>query len=385
MNPMYHAGMAKFEVRSVHGNYTVVVGHGLLRGLGAAIDREAGPAARSVASDVTVGRLYGRRVAAGLGVGLVELPGGEPDKSWAAVETLCRRWLADGLDRSAAVLAVGGGIVTDTVGFAAAVYLRGIDWIAAPTTLLAMVDAAVGGKTGVNLAEGKNLIGSFWPPRLVLADVETLATLPPRQLRAGLAEAVKTAWIGDSALLDLLPSHGEVTFSALAPEAWVDVIGRCVTVKAEIVAEDECEVGARAALNLGHTLGHALEAATDYRRFLHGEAVAWGLLAAARLAHDRGLLSAERHADLSRAVARLGPVPGIADIDPNRVRRHMAHDKKRNAGGVAWVLPTDDGVAIGQRVATDEALAVLRDLGATEFPAPRRRRRGPRPPIEPEV
>jgi 3-dehydroquinate synthase len=364
---VYHALVDRLSIPSARGDYAVVVGRGLLSALDETIDREVGRRAHSVATDRTVGALYGRRAAAGLGCGLIELPGGEPDKAWPAVERLCQRWLADGLDRRAAVLALGGGIVTDTVGFAAAVYLRGIDWVAAPTTLLAMVDASVGGKTGVNLPEGKNLVGAFWPPCLVLVDVETLQTLPDRELRAGLAEAVKTAWIGDNELLGLLPPAGDVTFPSMPADAWCELVVRCIRVKADIVADDEREAGARAALNLGHTLGHALEAATGYGRFLHGEAVAWGLLAAGRLARERQLLSAGRHADLVEAVARLGPVPGIADMDPDLIIRHMVHDKKKGAAGIGWVLPTDRGVVLDQHVDITDVVAVIQHYQEAGF------------------
>ena len=254
--------------------------------------------------------------------------------------------------------AVGGGVLTDTVGFAAAVYLRGIDWIAAPTTLLAMVDASVGGKTGVNHDKGKNLVGAFWPPRLVVIDVDTISTLPDRQLRAGMAEVVKTAWIGDHELLELVAADRD----GFSTEQWQELVMRCVAVKARIVGEDEREAGRRAALNLGHTLGHALEAATGYTHFLHGEAVAWGLLAAARLARRHDLLSSEGEEAISAAVATLGRLPALADIDPESVRSHIVRDKKNSGEGIGWVLPTDDGVVVGQTIEVEQALDVFEGL-----------------------
>jgi 3-dehydroquinate synthase len=299
-----------------------------------------------------------------LGTGLIELADGEAEKNWSTVEDLIGRWLDSGLTRRDTVAAVGGGVVTDTVGFAAAVYLRGISWIAAPTTLLAMVDAAVGGKTGVNLAHGKNLVGAFWPPRLVVVDVSTLSTLPARELRAGMAEVVKTAWIGDHDLLSSL-SGGGAAFAAMTENQWQELVMRCLAVKARVVAADEREAGQRAALNLGHTLGHALEAATGYRHFLHGEAVAWGLRAAARLARRRGILSDAGEGRLGAALGPTDSLPPIAGIDPESLRDHIGRDKKRDARGVAWVLPTDDGVVLEQRVATDEALDVFSAMQAT--------------------
>jgi 3-dehydroquinate synthase len=241
--------------------------------------------------------------------------------------------------------------------------MRGIDWVAMPTTLLAMIDAAVGGKTGVNLVEGKNLVGAFWPPRLVVIDVQTLSTLPERELRAGMVEAIKTAWIGDHKLLTMLPSN----FDEIQTGQWQELVMRCVAVKARVVGEDEREAGTRAALNLGHTLGHALEGATDYRHFLHGEAVAWGLLAAAKLGRRRGMLSGEAEGAIFAAVATLGALPSLTGIDEQTVRSHIGRDKKRHSGGIAWVLPTDDGIALDQRVADEEALEVFRELKNTSI------------------
>jgi 3-dehydroquinate synthase len=301
-------------------------------------------------------------VADSLGLETLELPGGEAHKNWTTVEDICRHWLGMGLDRGGSAIAIGGGIVTDTVGFAAAAYLRGIAWIAAPTTLLGMVDAAIGGKTGVNLPEGKNLVGSFWPPRLVIADTSTLATLPERELRSGLAEVVKAAWISDHGLLELLPEMTEISYQSLAADAWETLVARSVAIKAEIVNADEREAGRRKALNLGHTMGHALEAATQYERFLHGEAVAWGLEAAAILGRRRNLLSVDGELSLRAAVGRLGDRPELADLDAEAVCAYIAVDKKRDADGIAWVLPTDEGVVLDQRVETEEAVEVLREL-----------------------
>jgi len=281
---------------------------------------------------------------------------------WHEVEEICRCWLDQGLDRGGVVLAVGGGIVTGLVGFAAAIYLRGIDWIAAPTTLLGMVDAAIGGKTGVNLAQGKNLVGAFWPPRAVVADVDTLATLPDRELRAGMAEVLKAGWIGDHDLVESLVSADRWAFSTLESEAWKRLLVRSIAVKIDIVTADEREAGRRKALNLGHTLGHALEAATGYDRFLHGEAVAWGLEAAAILGRRHGVLTHDGERTLRSAVQSLGARPAIADLDAEEVCRFIAVDKKRGADGVGWVLPTDDSVILDQRVEAAEAIDVLREL-----------------------
>jgi 3-dehydroquinate synthase len=350
--------MQRLTVESGHGNYAVVARPGAMSDLRAIFLDEGVSLPRSVVSNTTVAPLWAAAAAQSLAAPLIELADGESEKRWPTVESLLGRWLDGGFTRGDAAAAIGGGVLTDTVGFAAAVYLRGVSWIAVPTTLLAMVDAAVGGKTGINLAHGKNLVGAFWPPRLVVVDVATLATLPVRELHAGMAEVVKTAWIGDHDLLAAIP-RGLKRFDAMTPDVWQALVIRCLAVKARVVSDDEREAGPRASLNLGHTLGHALEAATGYRRFLHGEAVAWGLLAAARLARRRGVLSASGEGELRAVIGPLDSLPTIADIDPESLRAHIGRDKKKDAEGVAWVLPTDDGVRLNQRVETDEALGVF--------------------------
>jgi len=353
--------MQRLTVESRYGDYSIVARQGAVKDLREVLLDEEIELPRSVVTNTTVAPLWATGVAESMAVPLIELADGEAEKRWPTVEGLLGRWLEGGLTRGDTAAAIGGGVLTDTVGFAAAIYLRGISWIAVPTTLLAMVDASVGGKTGVNLEQGKNLVGAFWPPRLVVVDVATLPTLPVRELRAGMAEVVKTAWIGDHDLLDLLGAMPERLngYDVLRPEQWQEIVMRCLAVKSRIVSDDEREAGARASLNLGHTLGHALEAATGYRRFLHGEAVAWGLLAAARLARRRGLLTAAGEDRLREATRSIDALPPIAGIDPEGLRSHIGRDKKRDAEGVAWVLPTDDGVVLNQRIETDEALEVF--------------------------
>ena len=353
----------RLTVESERGDYSVIAEAGAVSRLAELFENEGITRARSVISDTTVGPLWGQPAARSLGAPLIELADGEEHKRWPTVEGLLGKWLEAGLHRGDTVAAVGGGVLTDTVGFGAAVYLRGIDWVAVPTTLLAMVDASVGGKTGVNLEQGKNLVGAFWPPRLVLIDVETLSTLPERELRAGMAEVIKTAWVGDHELLKLIPQH----INKVSTEQWQELVMRCVAVKATVVSEDEREVGRRAALNLGHTLGHALEAATGYTHFLHGEAVAWGLLAAAKLGRRHGVLSSDGEEAISAAVATLGPLPSLAEIDPEAVGSHIGSDKKKTDEGIGWVLPADKGVVLNQRVVAEEALEVLQYLKNTSI------------------
>jgi 3-dehydroquinate synthase len=361
----YHCQVDRIRASSSRGGYSVIVGTDLLGRLGEVVDNELGVRPRAVVSNVTVAPLYGQRAAQALGTPpCLELEDGEVHKRWPTVETLCGSWLEQGLHRADSVLAIGGGVVTDTVGFAAAVYMRGISWVAVPTTLLAMVDAAIGGKTGVNLEGGKNLVGALWHPQLVVADVSTLSTLPERELAAGLAEVIKTAWIGDRSILRLL-DRPVAAYCDCAPATWHELIVRSIQVKVRVVETDERESGPRKALNLGHTLGHALEAATEYRRLLHGEAVAWGLMAVESLARRRGLLTADSGALLQAALARLGPLPSIADLSWWRVLEAIVRDKKRDDLGVAWVLPTDEGVALDQRVSAAELQQVFAELQQT--------------------
>ena len=351
--------MHRIQVTPAH---EIVVDRGCLAPLGKLREVLGGDRPRSVVTNTTVGPLHGVRTAEALGAPApIELPDGEAYKRWGEVASLFARWLEGGLHRQHTVMAVGGGVVTDLVGFASAVYLRGIRWLAAPTTLLAMVDAAVGGKTGFNLPQGKNLVGAFWPPRLVVVDSETLATLPVRELRAGLVEVVKVAWVGDHGLLDLL-ARPIADYGSIPPSAWDDLVVRAVQVKAGVVRKDLRESGARKALNLGHTLGHALEAVTEYRRFLHGEAVAWGIQAAARLAHNRGLLGEEEMERLCGVLSQLGPFPSVDLIGVDDALDRLALDKKRDDLGVGWVLPTNDGVVLDQRVSADEVRQVLGEL-----------------------
>ena len=309
-----------------------------------------------VVSDETVARLHARALAERLGAPLLAVPAGEEHKSLAEAERVARWLLGQGVERRDVVVAAGGGVVTDLAGFAASVTLRGLRWVAVPTTLLGMVDAAVGGKTGVDLDLGKNLLGTFWHPAAVLADPAVLATLDPRQVRSGLVEVVKAAMIAPGSLAALLDRHAAAVAAGELGGAEALIAG-AVRVKAEIVAADERESGRRAALNLGHTLGHALEVATGYRRFLHGEAIAWGLLAVIVVAHRRGELTA---AEARRWVERLACVVDLvpaADVAWDSLGPFLARDKKAAGGRVGWVLPREGGVDLDVAVADDEARA----------------------------
>jgi 5-deoxy-5-amino-3-dehydroquinate synthase len=268
---------------------------------------------------------------------------GEDAKNLEMVEQLCRQWARWGLTRADVVVAVGGGVVTDTAGFAAAVYHRGVAVVHVPTTLLGQVDAAIGGKTGVNLPEGKNLVGAFWQPTAVLCDTEVLSTLPPREYRSGCGEMAKYAFLGVDDLTDL-PLD--------------EAVAACVRCKADVVASDEREGGRRAILNYGHTLAHALETAGAYD-LRHGEAVGIGLVFAAELARHLGRIDADRVAEHRAVVARsdlpLSLPPGLDDA---RLVELMAHDKKA-IDGLTFVLDGSSGVEVVKGVDADDVRAAL--------------------------
>jgi len=328
-----------------------------------------------VVADAKVGPGLGPRLerslqAAGIQARRAGMAAGEGAKTLATVADLYHAFLAADLDRDGTVAALGGGVVGDVAGFAAATYLRGVRLVHLPTTLLAMVDAALGGKTGVDLPQGKNLVGAFHQPALVLADPAVLAGLPPSELRHGLAEVVKTALVGDARLLRLLEIGG-------APEpgdaaAWTEIVTRCVRVKAALVGADPWDHGVRQRLNLGHTFAHGLEAAGGYA-MPHGQAVAVGLVAACRLAARLGLAEDGLALEVEHVLRRLGLPVTALDSDPAAVWAAMAHDKKRRGGRLRLVLPRALGVVeTVSDVPPEEVLAVLAGLAAADGARPDR-------------
>jgi 3-dehydroquinate synthase len=292
-----------------------------------------------------VWRHQGAALASGLGgvpYEVLELPGGEDQKRLAPVEALAEEMVARGGDRSSLVIAFGGGIVNDMGGFLAAIFMRGIPVIQVPTTLLAQVDASIGGKTGVNLVSGKNLVGAFHQPLAVLIDPALLDTLPDREYRAGLWEIVKAGIIRDAELFRYLVENSA---AVLARESGaVDrIIADSVRMKAEVVSADEKEKNLRSILNFGHTFGHALEAETGYTRFLHGEAVAWGMRAATWLGERTGHLSAEDSAEIFELLDLYGPIPPVNGLSAEKLKARLIHDKKTIQGKVHFILPVRVG------------------------------------------
>jgi len=303
-----------------------------------------------VVTNETVGPLYAGLVETALTtshrVDILTLADGEQYKTLATLEKIYDRLLEGGYGRDATIVALGGGVIGDIAGFAAASYQRGIDFVQVPTTLLAQVDSSVGGKTGVNHALGKNMIGAFHQPTRVLADVDVLNSLPAREFAAGMAEVIKYGLIRDTPFFDWLEAH-MAAINAREPERLVEVIRRSCANKAEVVAADEREAGQRALLNLGHTYGHALEAELGYGRWLHGEAVAAGMCMAADTACRLGWLNDSQCARIERVIAAAGlPVAPPPELEASRIRALMARDKKVEAGTLRLVLMRDIGHAV---------------------------------------
>ena len=317
-----------------------------------------------VVSNTTVAPLYLPALTASLGprrILEVILPDGERHKTLANAARVLDVLIANRFGRDCALIALGGGVVGDLAGFAAACYQRGVAFAQVPTTLLAQVDSAVGGKTAVNHPGGKNLIGAFHQPVLVVTDTRTLATLPAREVRAGLAEVIKYGLISDAALFGWLEAHLDELLAG-APAALAHVIRRSCEIKAAIVGRDEREVGERALLNLGHTFGHALESATGYEKWLHGEAVGAGLSMAAAMARECGLMTGDEAARVRRLLERAGLPTRIASVTPAAVLEHMSMDKKVLGGRLRLVLPRGIGDAL--LTADYPAAALTRTLGA---------------------
>ena len=338
--------MQRIKVNVAPRAYDVLLERGLLQRSGGLLARLAGQQRRCFVVTVPrVKKLWGAKLRsslqqAGIKAEFLEMGDGEPHKSFRTLESLSERMVGLGADRDSVVIALGGGVVGDVAGFLAASYMRGIDFVQIPTTLLAQVDASVGGKTGINLKAGKNLAGAFHQPISVLIDSEVLKTLPEREFRAGLYESLKCGVIGDPRLFRYMEKNLP---AILRRDAALDpVIAASVKLKAKIVAADEREGGVRKFLNFGHTIGHALEAETGYKHFLHGEAVAWGMIAAVYIAQQAGCLKPSEAERVTRATLLLGKLPRV-NVAPKRVVARLLSDKKSRGGKVHFVLPTKIG------------------------------------------
>lgn len=334
---------------------TIWVGEGLLANAGKYLDS---PSGRFLLVSSAPARQWADRIRGSLpGPPLLDLTiaDGEPAKTLAAVEAIAEASLSAGLKRDDAFVAIGGGVVTDVVGFAAAILLRGVAWSAVPTTTAGMADAAIGGKTAVNHARGKNLLGAFHSPRAILIDPQCLASLPERDYRAGLVEAFKGAWIGDGPLA-VRAARALPAIRAREGAALLDLLAGSARVKARLVSEDSRDAGPRRLLNFGHTLGHALEAAGGFGTLRHGEAVAWGIAAALAISQRRAGLSEGDAAAVREVLRGLGPFP-LPERDAKRLAPLLARDKKATARGAPGILLESIGKArVEESVSAEEWL-----------------------------
>jgi 3-dehydroquinate synthase len=330
------------RVQSSAGSYRVVYGPHLIRRTSAEIKTLGEHTGVFLVTSPKVARHWRQKIESGLrGVNLratMLFDDREASKSMATVEKLCRELVRAGADRRAVLVAAGGGVVGDVAGFVAASYLRGVRLVHVATTVVAQVDSAIGGKTGVNLPEGKNLVGAFYPAKLVLVDPETLSTLPQREFLSGLYEVIKYGVISDPRLFAFLEKNMD-RLAAREPAALDFAIMRSIRAKADVVERDERESGLREILNFGHTFAHAFETASNYRRYLHGEAVAWGMIAASRLAQRSGRFAAEQAGRVEALVRRVGALPPAPVYRPERLIEIMGADKKTRGGKLRFVLP----------------------------------------------
>jgi 3-dehydroquinate synthase len=354
----------QLDVTVASGTSTIWIGEGASEQLPALLEGANGGAARFVVSSPLIWRLHGPQLGRVLGgADPILIPDGERYKNLQSVARIYDALIRAGADRGSEIVAVGGGVIGDVAGFAAATYLRGIRLAQVPTTLLAQVDSSIGGKVGVNHALGKNLIGAFHQPAVVVIDPLLLKTLPRREFRSGLYEVVKYGMIASRDLFDCVAKNSKAIFDR-DPTVLVPAIVESCRIKAEVVTEDERESDRRRVLNFGHTVGHALEAVTKYRRFRHGEAIAFGMLAAADLAAARGALAERERQALVRLITQLGPLPPIGDLKISETLDVIRRDKKVVRGRLHFVIAIEIGVTMTIDDVTEEELGtVLARLG----------------------
>lgn len=315
-------------IRQASASYPVYVGRGLLSGIASFVPRRG---TIFVITSAALRDRFGEQIAASLNADVIEIEEGESHKNLDTVNDVVTQLLARGAKRDSTAVVVGGGMVGDTAGFAASIFLRGIDLVHVPTTLLAQVDSSLGGKLAVNHPKGKNLMGSFFPPKAVVSDLSTLDSLPRRELLSGLFEALKGGVIGDPSLFEMLESPPRFDVD--------DVVSKAIQVKAGIVSADERESDVRRLLNYGHTIGHGIEAALDYLHLTHGEAVAWGMIAANAIAVRRGVLARDVAGRIDRSIRAWNPTPPPSGIDRNAILDAAAHDKKNTGSQRVMVFP----------------------------------------------
>ena len=349
--------MPAHAVNTRTDSYTCTVERGILNRVVEYLPAKHGKIFVVTTEDVW--KLHGAKLATQFPHEVLYFPGGEERKRLSSVEDLADQMAARGADRTSIVIAFGGGIVGDLAGFLAAIFMRGIPFIQVPTTLLAQVDASIGGKTGGNLVNGKNLIGAFHQPRAVLIDPEVLDTLPVREYNAGLFEVIKTGIIRSPRLFELLTTQRDAVLSK-QPDVVEEIISESVRIKCEVVTADEKEGDLRRILNFGHTVGHALESETKYAKFLHGEAVSFGMTAATYLAEFAGYLDVPTCKQILNAIDMYGPIPSTEGITAQSLLVRLVKDKKTIQGSVHFVLPDAIGsVKIVNNVAPEKVLAAI--------------------------
>jgi 3-dehydroquinate synthase len=359
---MYPAKSKPIRVRSTAGDYFIHCRRNLLRRTAQEIARLGKFSSIHILTSPRVWRALEKKLRTGLPPKTIVhlFNDAESAKTLNTVETLARKLVRAGADRKSLLIAIGGGVVGDVAGFVAASYLRGVALVQVPTTVVAQVDSAIGGKTGVNLPEGKNLVGAFYPPSMVLVDPEVLATLPPREFRGGLAEIIKYGVISDRQFFTFLEKN-IARLLARDKQALEHAIRRSIQIKARVVSRDERESGLREILNYGHTFAHALESATRYKKFQHGEAVAWGMMCAALLGHETVKTPANDAARIITLVRQIGPLPNWPSVPPQNLFHLMRADKKTKFGKVRFVLSPRLGHAKSYDHVTEKAAtSVLR-------------------------
>ena len=357
------AAPVRIDVRAASASYPVEIAAGATAALGRLLEECRAPARRFVVTTAPVWERHGEAVRGATAEDPILLPDGERHKHVGTVTKIYDALIRASADRATCLIALGGGVVGDITGFAAATFLRGVPVVQVPTTLLAQVDSAIGGKTGVNHPLGKNLIGAYHQPLAVLIDPVVLGTLPRREFRAGLYEVVKYGIIASRPLFERITGELPKLFSREAA-ALVPIIAESCRIKARVVEADERESGPRRALNFGHTAGHALEAVTKYRRFRHGEAVAYGMLVAAELGVRRGTFAAADRDALAALIAKMGPLPQTGDLAAAELIDAMGRDKKVVAGRLHFVLPTGIGsTTVVTDVTKDELTGALTAIG----------------------
>lgn len=340
--------MSILSVNLADNSYDIIIDRGVLASLGQRCQSVGLKGVAAVISNPTVAALYGETVynslvAAGYRVAQIEIPDGEEFKNSVTLNQVYDDLLAAGVDRSSFVVALGGGVVGDVAGYAAATWMRGIPFVQVPTTLLAQVDSSVGGKTGIDHPKGKNLIGAFYQPRFVLIDVNTLSTLDQRQFRAGLAEVVKYGIVIDQPFFEFVEANSAAVL-AMNPDVLIEIILKSCQLKAHVVELDEKEAGLRAILNYGHTLGHAFEAISDYRGLVHGEAVAIGMVLAARVSVAEGLCSQKDYARIITLISQCGLSVEIPRYDRQQLLDAIAADKKSKSGSITFICNNGIGM-----------------------------------------